>query len=862
MVFLFLLLIAPLLSVPKHNIRAFICDGPYEWTSDSGVGNQAWPTFSCPADSNAGHRSAIMDASLKYVGIGVWGKGGNLINAAPQAQTQDFTAADQEPVYYPNVRIFSASHVFIGTGQGDNMQTMQFWANYFGTSVPTLAEVWVAGTRIPLTCKAGWGPSGSNCVYTSDVIPTTGGCRLYFFSFSDAAGATRYPEEGAFFTYGEGSCRDNWIPKSVADPLIAAGGSATLPPTTTIAGGGVTTTTAPTTLAPATSAFPPSTKAAAVATSGPAGGAITSPPVAVLLFNGAPGCRLRIRYLARFADYVQNAQFGPLMSTLRNTTAALLGVNTDVFAAERALAGSIIVDWFLVDGFGAPGSAATTVDAFLSRFASGSDLAIGNHFPPIADAAIVDRAASLGALLDSPTNLGLFIGAAVGGVIFIAAVIVLVILLVKYFRSRKSSSGSSYSGAAAQRYEAVHSRIGGDNLYAPKNALKQEPLMGNEPLLYLARNSRAAVERQGAHFAARYPSAAASGQQEQQQSVIPARVRAVIIQDFEGETVAPNCLAVRKGDLVWVEDSSSPDWWDVRNANHELGFVPASFCQLMQDRPVPQPQPKAAEVVRFAAAANPTPVQQPHDASQQARPAMKAVPIPPAKKKVSPAAPVVVAVPQPLKQAVKQPQKKSEYAIVLADYDASTTRDGLSVRRDERVEIMERSNADWWDVRNAAKQIGYVPASFLREVGGAVPPPVAVAAPLAKKKATPAPVIVEDFDNDVTVHELEMEMDDMTMEVPLIQTADLVAIESKKAFAAPRKPAPTPPAAKLAAPIPGTPFRAEFDYEAMGESEVAAKAGDLLIAPVGADLSGEWLFVLNRRTQKKGFMPMSFLSQQ
>jgi hypothetical protein len=29
--------------VPKHNQRAFICDGSYQWLQNAGQGNMAWP---------------------------------------------------------------------------------------------------------------------------------------------------------------------------------------------------------------------------------------------------------------------------------------------------------------------------------------------------------------------------------------------------------------------------------------------------------------------------------------------------------------------------------------------------------------------------------------------------------------------------------------------------------------------------------------------------------------------------------------------------------------------------------------------------------------------------------------------------
>merc|ERR1711991_574393 len=83
-------------------------------------------------------------------------------------------------------------------------------------------------------------------------------------------------------------------------------------------------------------------------------------------------------------------------------------------------------------------------------------------------------------------------------------------------------------------------------------------------------------------------------------------------------------------------------------------------------------------------------------------------------------------------------------------------------------------------------------------------------------------------------------------------------------------PAPAPkfnPATKAAplapakpAPIPGTAFVVSFDYEAMGDTEISCKAGDVVVAPPGADLDNEWLYAKNRRTGKQGFIERSFCS--
>lgn len=496
-----------------------------------------------------------MNANLRYVGIGVWGAGGNLINAAPQVHTQDFAVELATP-HYPNVRIHSGSHVFIGSGTGTNMNSMQFFANYFFSSAPTSAKLWLEGNLVDLTCKAGWGPSGSNCVYTSDVIATTAGCRLYFFQFADSAGTTRYPESGAYYTYGEGSCRRDWIPASEADPIINGGGTApinTVPTQTTAPGatqttaaGGAMTTPVRTTVSIRTTTVAAITQTFPTAPPGgtnPPGGSTNRPS---FLVTGARGARLRIRYLANFVDYVAGGSFTVRMETLRNTTAPLVGVSRDFLGAESAREGSVIVEWFVVDPNGVAGSAAAIVDGFLARLAAGADPLIGNHNPPLIDASLVARDAILGSPAGSALDLAIIIGVAVGGVVFLVLLVIAIVLLVRYFRNRHSYSrvgDSKPMVAASARFDPVVSRFYG----SPAGS---EPLI-EEPLLYLARNSRAASERVQSH--------------RQSIGVLPNAIdlkdkqRAQVLFDFDGSS-APNCLTVFKGEIVTIDDRSNPDW--------------------------------------------------------------------------------------------------------------------------------------------------------------------------------------------------------------------------------------------------------------------------------------------------------------
>lgn len=351
-------------------------------------------------------------------------------------------------------------------------------------------------------------------------------------------------KQGAYWTYGEGACRKDWIPAAEADPIINGGATfpvntvttgPTLPAGPTQPAGGTTraaTTPVRTTVAPITQTFP----------TAPPTGTPTNRPS--FLVTGARGARLQIRYLANFVDYVAGGAFTARMDAIRNSTALLLGVSRDVLGAESATEGSVIINWFVVDANGVAGSAASTVDAFLVRLASGSDPQIGAHIPPLLDASIVNRNAILGSPGGTAMDIGIIIGVAVGGVVFIVLVVIAIIMLVRYLRERKSYSlVGSKATATPGRFDPVISRFYGNG------GVGSEPLI-DEPLLYFARTSRAAADRMQARQSA---------------NVLPNAVdlkdkpRAQVMFDFDGSS-APNCLTVVKGEIVTVDDQSNADW--------------------------------------------------------------------------------------------------------------------------------------------------------------------------------------------------------------------------------------------------------------------------------------------------------------
>ena len=399
------------------------------------------------------------------------------------------------------------------------------------------------------------------------------------------------------------------------------------------------------------------------------------------------------------------------------------------------------------------------------------------------------------------------------------------------------------------------------------------PLMSNEPLLYLSRNSRTSQSRPSNITAANVTP----------KSVVTQRKKkmGMMLYDFDG-TTAPNCLTVTKGELVQIEDDSNVDWYDVRNANKELGFVPAKFVRIVEQ----QEEERAPKNIV---------------ASPRGHQQINAIPIPTSSSSTSSTSSkkeLSKFSSKPLPSPVKQQQrplpvgpkeKTKQMAIVLQAFDGSNIPDTLSVNRGEEVEVVEKSNDEWWDVKNARGELGFVPANFLEMK-------------VIPKKPVPKPPLkqaqIEDFDLDENeVNTIEVFEDvsvfgavpdnvpltkakapfvpsgpqNVLAPQPLVKTKRKVKKTVQKG--GPKQVAPVKVKKKVAvkaavrkpvcAPIPGTHFIGEFDFEANGERDVISmRKGDLLIAPVGTDVTLEWLFVLNRSTNEKGFVPVSFCKKQ
>lgn len=813
--------------LPRHSLRMFLCDGQFEWT---GTGNAAYPMGTCPPDGSAGHRRNIFSPDAKHVGVGVWGKSGVLINAAPWNQVQDF--AFNTDVFYPAVRLYSGSHVFVGDGTGDNMQTMQFIASYFdpagGATPPQKIQVWLMGNTIPLTCDTGngWGVSPNDCVYRSAVIPTTPNCRLYFFDVVDSAGvARRYPASGAYWTYGEGACRSDWIPASSADPIIAANGQgATPPPATQTTVAGATTNTQPATSA--TGGPPPTTQPGFLNT----------------------GCVLRIQYQADFQLYVSNGQFNaPALQSLQASTATLLGLQSNRLLAKQVSFGSTIVDWFIFD-LTTAGSAAAAADSFLARLATNTDVPIGQHQPPIMTGSMVSRAttsnaavAPVGGSGGGGPSIAMIAGIAAGvGVLLIVAIVVVIIVLVK---KRRESSGYSSSNLVTtpllqSRYEPIASQhydygggssgagAGGGGGGALHSQGRYEPVYSQ----HYGAGMGATVESPRAAMYAGSQGMAAAGGGDGLRRRSAAAERCRVLYDFSSDL--PDTLAVRAGEVVTVIDKSNPEWYDVQNEEGVLGFVPAGYLAASSTVQPPSPGPvrrevspaPAQNVSNFVAPAKPVP--KPPGAA-----VTKELPKPPAKH--TPKPPPVV---QPV------------YAEYFAEEEFPAEEEAADLQYEETPVAVD------FDVDEDA--------TVQEETIAAMTPPPAVVA-TAARPYVPAVKVKVKRKLPPNPKQPGGSYQQQQQRAPMKQQpVKVVKVKVKKVVANPPaagQPMMTSP--RLAAPIPGTPLRALYAHTPLTEREVALRPGDQLIVPAGMESLGgdEWVYVFNRNSSQKGYVPRSFI---
>jgi hypothetical protein len=146
--------------------------------------------------SDRGHRDAIMNGSYLMIGCGHAG-------TKTHWWVLDFATRGSRP----ENPVYGASHLLLS----GNSTT--FWLNYYAGSqqMPQRVDAIVAGTRVPLEKLFHDRPEGT---YGASV-PRSSTCRQYWFELTDTEGTTwRYPEQGAFVTFGEGDCENNYSDKA------------------------------------------------------------------------------------------------------------------------------------------------------------------------------------------------------------------------------------------------------------------------------------------------------------------------------------------------------------------------------------------------------------------------------------------------------------------------------------------------------------------------------------------------------------------------------------------------------------------------------------------------------------------------
>ena len=100
------------------------------------------------------------------------------------------------------------------------------------------------------------------------------------------------------------------------------------------------------------------------------------------------------------------------------------------------------------------------------------------------------------------------------------------------------------------------------------------------------------------------------------------------------------------------------------------------------------------------------------DSEEEAAPEPKAVRWAPEPSAASPAAPSPAV-------ATRNGSSGGEKAVVLYDFDAQGD-DELTVKENDSITLVDRSDDEWWLVRNARGQEGVVPAQYV-QIGGDAP---------------------------------------------------------------------------------------------------------------------------------------------
>ncbi len=143
--------------------------------------------------SNHGHRDALMTRRSSHIGCGhADGRNGPwwTIDLAGGNYTHD------NPIY-------GGTHHFAVSNK------TAFWANYCTGSgnPPRSAVVYIDGKGVDLAPVLGDDDNGVYGVH----LAQASSCRSYHFGFVDDKGAAwRYPEEGQYHTFGEGSCTKDY----------------------------------------------------------------------------------------------------------------------------------------------------------------------------------------------------------------------------------------------------------------------------------------------------------------------------------------------------------------------------------------------------------------------------------------------------------------------------------------------------------------------------------------------------------------------------------------------------------------------------------------------------------------------------
>jgi hypothetical protein len=159
------------------------------------------PTATCsnyyasPTDYN-GHRWNILKTTAASIGAGFHRSASN-----EEWWTQDFAPGTAPS----SLKLVSGTHWSTSsTRQGP---TVEFWANWYSSSAPSVANVVINGTPYAMTRARGTNTNGSWTVSRTDLAT---GCHRYYFSFQEGSTTYRYPGTGTLGVGNPSVCPD-WV---------------------------------------------------------------------------------------------------------------------------------------------------------------------------------------------------------------------------------------------------------------------------------------------------------------------------------------------------------------------------------------------------------------------------------------------------------------------------------------------------------------------------------------------------------------------------------------------------------------------------------------------------------------------------